>query len=255
MLTKRIIPCLDVHDGQTVKGVRFENLREAGDPVALAEQYTRDGADELVFLDISATNQGRRTFAELVGEIAAVVNIPFTVGGGIRTVADVGRMLESGADKISVNTAAIQNPPLLNELSREFGSQCVVIAIDARHNIGAEGYCVSTHGGSKMTDIDAFEWARESTDRGAGEILLTSMDRDGTKEGFEIELTRAISSSVTTPVIASGGAGTAKHFTEVFEQGDADAGLAASIFHYGEIPIPVLKKELRESGIPVRLIS
>ncbi len=215
MLTKRIIPCLDVHDGRTVKGVRFENLREAGDPVALADRYTKEGADELVFLDISATKEGRRTFAELVAEIAAVVNIPFTVGGGIRTAADVGRMLESGADKISVNTAAIQNPSLLDELALEFGSQCIVIAIDAQRRpstiptlSGPSTYIVSTHGGSKLTEIDAHQWALESTDRGAGEILLTSMDRDGTKAGFEIELTRTISESVTVPVIASGGAGT-----------------------------------------------
>jgi cyclase len=251
LLTKRIIPCLDVHDGRTVKGVKFQNLREAGDPVSLAERYTRDGADELVFLDISATNEGRRTFAQLVGEIAAVVNIPFTVGGGIRTVADVGRLLESGADKISVNTAAIQNPALLDELASEFGSQCVVIAIDARKR--APSYVVSTHGGSRMTEIDAFDWAREATDRGAGEILLTSMDRDGTKEGFEIDLTSAISSSVTVPVIASGGAGSAAHFEEVFAAGKADAGLAASIFHFGEIPIPTLKQSLHANGIPMRL--
>ncbi len=221
--------------------------------MALADRYTKDGADELVFLDISATNEGRRTFAELVTEIAGVVNIPFTVGGGIRTTADVGRMLESGADKISVNTAAIENPSLLNELASEFGSQCVVIAIDARYHVPSSTYRLSTHGGSRMTEIDAHQWALESTDRGAGEILLTSMDRDGTKAGFEIELTRTISESVTVPVIASGGAGTVAHFAEVFGDGNADAGLAASIFHYDEIPIPELKRSLHQLGIPIRM--
>ena len=189
----------------------------------------------------------------VLGEIAAVVNIPFTVGGGIRTVADVGRMLESGADKISVNTAAIQNPSLLDALAMEFGSQCIVIAIDAKYHEPSATYRLSTHGGSRMTEIDAHEWALESTDRGAGEILLSSMDRDGTKVGFEIELTRTISESVTVPVIASGGAGTVAHFVDVFDDGVADAGLAASIFHFGEIPIPELKQSLRQFGIPVRL--
>lgn len=258
MLTKRIIPCLDVHDGRTVKGVRFENLREAGDPVALAERYTGEGADELVFLDISATNEGRKTFAKLVADVAGVVNIPFTVGGGIRSIEDVGRMLESGADKISVNTAAIQNPSLIDDLALEFGSQCIVIAIDARRSLqpptsNLQPYHVSTHGGSRMTEIDALEWATEATDRGAGEILLTSMDRDGTKKGFEIQLTSMISSSVTVPVIASGGAGSIEHFVEVFDEGQADAGLAASIFHFGEIPIPKLKSALRERDVEVRL--
>jgi cyclase len=232
--------------------VKFENLRDAGDPVQLADRYTHEGADELVFLDISATKEGRRTFAELVKDVAAVVNIPFTVGGGIRSVSDVGRMLESGADKISVNTAAIQNPGLLDELALEFGSQCIVIAIDARFDPESNAYRLSTHGGSRMTSVDAHDWAREATARGAGEILLTSMDRDGTKEGFELALTHSISEVVTVPVIASGGAGSIGHFVDVFKEGDADAGLAASIFHFGEIPIQELKNGLATEGIAVR---
>ncbi len=250
MLTKRIIPCLDVLGGRTVKGIQFVNLREAGDPVGLAERYTRDGADELVFLDISATVEERETFASLVSSVANVVNIPFTVGGGIRSAADVGRLLEAGADKISVNSAAVSRPALLDELAREFGSQCVVIAIDARRR--ETGWVVSTHAGTKLTDRDAVAWAKESVERGAGEILLTSMDRDGTKSGFDLELTRAVSTSVPVPVIASGGAGTEAHFVEVFREGAADAALAASIFHFGEIPIPQLKQSLKEAGIHVR---
>lgn len=250
MLTKRIIPCLDVLGGRTVKGVQFENLREAGDPVKLAERYTHDGADELVFLDISATVEERDTFAGLVSSVANVVNIPFTVGGGIRAASDVGRLLEAGADKISVNSAAVARPALLDELAREFGSQCVVIAIDARRQ--ASHWVVSTHAGTKLTDRDAVAWAKESVERGAGEILLTSMDRDGTKSGFDLDLTRAVSTSVPVPVIASGGAGTEAHFVEVFREGAADAALAASIFHFGEIPIPQLKQSLKQAGIHVR---
>jgi len=250
MLTKRIIPCLDVLGGRTVKGIQFENLREAGDPVVLAEKYARDGADELVFLDISATVEERRTFASLVSHVAEVVNIPFTVGGGIRSAQDVGRLLDAGADKISVNSAAVSRPELLDDLAREFGSQCVVIAIDARRR--TDGWVVSTHAGTRLTDRDALTWARESVDRGAGEILLTSMDRDGTKSGFDLALTRTISTVVPVPVIASGGAGTAGHFIEVFREGAADAALAASIFHFGEIPIPKLKQLLTEAGIHVR---
>jgi len=250
MLTKRIIPCLDVLGGRTVKGIQFENLREAGDPVVLAEKYARDGADELVFLDISATVEERKTFAGLVSRVAEVVNIPFTVGGGIRSAQDVGRLLDAGADKISVNSAAVSRPELLDDLAREFGSQCVVIAIDARRR--TDGWVVSTHAGTKLTDHDALTWARESVDRGAGEILLTSMDRDGTKSGFDLPLTRTISTAVPVPVIASGGAGTADHFVDVFREGAADAALAASIFHFGEIPIPKLKQLLTEAGIHVR---
>jgi len=253
MLTKRIIPCLDVLGGRTVKGIQFVNLREAGDPVALGERYAREGADELVFLDISATVDERDTFANLVADVAEVVNIPFTVGGGIRTAADVGRLLEAGADKISVNSAAVNRPDVLDELAREFGSQCVVIAIDAKRRGGS--WVVSTHAGTRLTDIDAVQWARESVSRGAGEILLTSMDRDGTKEGFDLELTRAISTVVPVPVVASGGAGTEQHFVDVFHQGAADAALAASIFHFGEIPIPQLKQSLLEAGIHVRITT
>lgn len=251
MLTKRIIPCLDVLGGRTVKGIQFVNLREAGDPVALAGMYARDGADELVFLDISATVEERDTFANLVSSVAEVVNIPFTVGGGIRSASDVGRLLDAGADKISVNSAAVSRPELLDELALEFGSQCVVIAIDARRR--GDGYVVSTHAGTRLTDRDALKWARECVDRGAGEILLTSMDRDGTKAGFELSLTRTISTAVPVPVIASGGAGSVEHFIDVFRDGAADAALAASIFHFAEIPIPELKHQLNQAGIHVRL--
>lgn len=236
--------------GRTVKGIKFENLREAGDPVALAERYTMEGADELVFLDISATVEERDTFASLVSDVADVVNIPFTVGGGIRSAADVGRLLDAGADKISVNTAAVARPDLLDELAREFGSQCVVIAIDARQD--GQRWVVSTHGGSRLAGLDAVEWAVESVDRGAGEILLTSMDRDGTKSGFDVSLTHAVSTAVPVPVIASGGAGNERHFADVFQNGAADAALAASIFHFGEIAIPDLKRTLKEAGIHVR---
>ncbi len=251
MLTKRIIPCLDVHDGQTFKGVQFVNLRKVGDPVALAARYAEHGADELVFLDISATTEGRSTFRDIVRDVAGVVNIPFTVGGGIREIGDVAKLLEAGADKISVNTAAIEDPELLNRLAREFGSQCVVIAIDAKRR--NTSWVVSTHAGQKITDKLALDWAREATDRGAGEILLTSMDRDGTKVGFDLPLNRLISDAVSVPVVASGGAGTIDHFVEVFEEGAADAALAASIFHFNEIPIPQLKQALAARGIPIRL--
>jgi cyclase len=253
MLTKRIIPCLDVLGGRTVKGVQFVNLREAGDPVALGERYAHEGADELVFLDISATVEERETFANLVSNVAAVVNIPFTVGGGIRTASDVGRLLDAGADKISVNSAAVMRPQLLDELAREFGSQCVVIAIDARRR--EDGWVVSTHAGTRLTDRDALDWARESAQRGAGEILLTSMDRDGTKMGFDLPLTHTISTAVAVPVIASGGAGNEDHFVDVFRKGAADAALAASIFHFGEIPIPSLKQSLKNAGIHVRITT
>ena len=251
MLTKRIIPCLDVKDGQTVKGVNFVQLRQAGDPVELGKAYAEQGADELVYLDITATVEGRRTFVELVKKVAQNLNIPFTVGGGIKTIEDVRQLLEAGADKVSVNSAAVRQPDLIGRLAREFGSQCVVLAIDARRV--ANGWIVYVDGGRTPTERDAIEWAAEGVQRGAGEILLTSMDHDGTKNGFAVELTRRISETVNVPVIASGGAGKKEHFVEIFREGRADAALAASIFHFGEIPIPELKQYLKEQNIAVRL--
>jgi cyclase len=251
MLTKRIIPCLDVKDGKTVKGVNFENLRDAGDPVELGALYAAQGADELVFLDISATLEKRKTMVELVRRVAQQVNIPFTVGGGISTKEDVSALLNAGADKISINSSAVKNPALIDELAREFGSQCIVVAIDTRLYNGLSR--VHTHGGTKPTDIDTFEWAYEIEQRGAGEILLTSMDHDGTKNGFANEITSKISERSNIPVIASGGAGNMAHFVDSFTLGKADAGLAASIFHFKEIAIPDLKKYLREKGITVRI--
>ena len=251
MLTKRIIPCLDVKDGQTVKGVNFVQLRQAGDPVALGKAYAEQGADELVYLDITATVEGRNTFVELVKKVAQHLNIPFTVGGGIKTIEDVRRLLEAGADKVSINSAAVRNPELLGHLATEFGSQCVVLAIDAKRI--KSGWLVYVDGGRTPTDRDAIEWAKEGVERGAGEILLTSMDHDGTKSGFAVELTRRISEAVNVPVIASGGAGKKEHFVEIFREGKADAALAASIFHFGEIPIPELKQYLKEQNIAVRL--
>lgn len=250
MLAKRIIPCLDIKDGRTVKGVNFENLRDAGDAVELGEFYAKNGADELVFLDITATNEKRKTLSELVKKIAAKVNIPFTVGGGISSVDDVCLLLDSGADKISINTSAVKNPDLISALSKRFGSQCVVVAIDAKQTNGS--WKVFLNGGKVATDIDAVEWAKEAEQRGAGEILLTSMDHDGTKNGFAIELTEKISSLLSIPVIASGGAGTMEHFSEVFTSGKADAALAASIFHFKEIDIRSLKSYLASKYIPVR---
>lgn len=251
MLAKRIIPCLDIKDGRTVKGTNFIALRDAGDPVELAVRYSEEGADELVFLDITATTEKRKTLAKLVRDIATHINIPFTVGGGINTIDDVNVLLENGADKISINTSAIKNPALIDQLSKNFGSQCIVVAIDAKTINGK--WMIFTHGGRSATSIDALDWAREITDRGAGEILLTSMDHDGTKSGFAIELTNRISNLVNIPVIASGGAGTMQHFDEVFKKGSADAALAASIFHFSEIAIPALKKYLATQSIPVRL--
>ncbi|MCU0347958.1 MAG: imidazole glycerol phosphate synthase subunit HisF [Saprospiraceae bacterium] len=251
MLAKRIIPCLDIKDGRTVKGVNFVNLRDAGDPVELAARYAADGADELVFLDITATHEGRKTFAEQVRRIAKAINIPFTVGGGIGSVADVSVLLEAGADKVSVNSAAVRNPLLINELAREFGSQCIVVAIDAKQDDG--DWWVYLNGGRLRTELRALAWASEAEERGAGEILLTSMDHDGSKGGFAIELTRAISERLHIPVIASGGAGQMAHFTEVFTEGKTDAALAASIFHFGEIPVPDLKRYLTENGVAVRI--
>lgn len=252
MLTKRIIPCLDVKDGRTVKGVRFEGLRDAGDPVALAARYAREGADELVFLDITATNQKRATLVALVRDVARELDIPFTVGGGIGTVADVEALLMNGADKVSINSAALARPELINELAARFGSQCIVVAADARFH-EADGWQVYTRAGTHNTGRDAVQWCREAADRGAGEILLTSMSNDGTKDGFALDITGAVSRAVSVPVVASGGAGSMLDFTHVFQQAHADAGLAASIFHFGEIGIRELKEHLRRDGIPVRL--
>ncbi|GAB3566108.1 imidazole glycerol phosphate synthase subunit HisF [Spirosoma luteolum] len=251
MLTKRIIPCLDIKDGRTVKGTNFVNLRDAGDPVALAAIYAEQGADELVFLDITATVDGRKTLIELVRNVAHTINIPFTVGGGISSVADVSALLNAGADKISINSSAVRNPDLVNQLALEFGSQCVVVAIDTRFVDGE--HIVHTHGGRKPTELRTLAWARAVEERGAGELLLTSMDCDGTKAGFALELTAQISGAANIPVIASGGAGTMDHFVDVFTTGKADAGLAASIFHFKEIDIPELKGYLRDQGIEMRL--
>ena len=252
MLTKRIIPCLDIQNGRTVKGTNFLNLRDAGDPVELGALYARQGADELVFLDITATNEKRKTLSELARRIAHHINIPFTVGGGISSVADVQVLLENGADKISVNTAAFKNPALIAELAKEFGSQCVVLAIDARKAADGKNY-VHLNGGRVATGTTVIDWARKGVELGAGEILLTSMDKDGTKSGFELELTKELARSLPVPVIASGGGGTMAHFADVFKEGFADAALAASIFHFREIPIPELKKYLKAEGINIRI--
>ena len=251
MLAKRIIPCLDIKNGQTVKGIQFEDLRHAGDPVELAAAYSRQGADELVFLDITATHEGRSTFVELVRRIAQVLDIPFTVGGGIRSVAEVEVLLQAGADKVSINSAAIRRPELLNELAKSFGSQCVVLAVDGRPDEHGD-WIVYSNGGRIATEHRVVDWIREAVDRGAGEILLTSMAHDGTKGGFALDITRTVSESVSVPVIASGGAGEMRHFLDAFTAGKADAALAASVFHFGEIPIPSLKNYLSEHGIPVR---
>jgi cyclase len=251
MLAKRIIPCLDVKDGRTVKGTNFVGLRDAGDPVELAARYSSDGADELVFLDISATNEGRKTFASLAAEIARTINIPFTVGGGISSVADIARLLDAGADKVSINTAAVKRPELIREGAKNFGSQCVVLAVDAKRT--AAGWRVYLDGGRVATELDAAEWIGRGVELGAGEILLTSMDADGTKDGFELDLTREISQMIRVPVIASGGAGSMEDFAEVFTSGRADAALAASVFHYGEIAIQELKSFLQMRGVEVRI--
>ena len=251
MLAKRIIPCLDVKDGRTVKGTNFINLRDAGDAVELAKIYSKQGADELVFLDITATNEKRKTLSELVKKVAAEINIPFTVGGGINSVEDIEILLASGADKVSINTSAVKNPQILADAAKNFGSQCIVLAIDAKAIDNK--WLVFLNGGRIATNLDAIEWAKRGVELGAGEILLTSMNADGTKNGFEIDLTRQVSESVNVPVIASGGAGTTKHFVEVFERGKADAALAASIFHFREIEIPDLKKYLKEQNISVRI--
>lgn len=251
MLTKRIIPCLDIKDGRTVKGVNFVNLRDAGDPVELATKYAYQNADELVFLDISATEQKRKTLAELVLRIAAAIDIPFTVGGGIGSIEDVSVLLKNGADKVSINSAAVKRPNLINEVATRFGNQCLVVAIDAKQ-INNE-WKIHLVGGKEATKIDLFEWAREVENRGAGEILFTSMDHDGTKNGFANKALAKLSETVNIPIIASGGAGTIEHFTEVFKIGNADAALAASIFHYDEIDLFNLKKQLKTQHIAVRI--
>lgn len=271
MLTKRIIPCLDVHDGRVVKGVNFVKLRDAGDPVEAGEAYSKAGADELVFLDITATSDARATVASMVRRVAQRVFIPFTVGGGIRTVDDMRAILREGADKVSVNSAAVMRPELISEGAERFGSQCVVVAIDARRRrnpaygmpdalLGTsddkkytDGWSVYVAGGRRDTGIDAVEWARKAERLGAGEILLTSMDCDGTKSGYDIELTKAVSEAVSIPVIASGGAGTKEHFLEALTDGGADAALAASLFHFKELEIREVKEYLRDHNVPVRL--
>jgi cyclase len=251
MLTKRIIPCLDIKDGRTVKGVNFVNLIDAGDPVILAKQYAELGADELVFLDISATLECRKTMLEMVLKVAEQVNIPFTVGGGISSVADVDALLKCGADKVSVNSSAIKRPELINELSDKFGSQCVVVAIDAKQIDGE--WIVHLAGGTLCTELNLFEWAKEVEKRGAGEILFTSMNNDGTKAGFANKALAKLSTTLNIPIIASGGAGTVQHFIDTFTIGKSDAALAASVFHFGEIAIMDLKTQLRENKVPIRL--
>jgi cyclase len=251
MLTKRIIPCLDIKNGRTVKGVNFVNLIDAGDPIILAKQYAELGADELVFLDISATLEGRKTMLEMVLKVAEQVNIPFTVGGGISSVADVDLLLKSGADKVSINSSAIKRPNLVNELAEKFGNQCVVVAIDAKQIDGE--WIVHLAGGTIPTELNLFDWAKEVEKRGAGEILFTSMNNDGTKAGFANEALAKLSIELNIPIIASGGAGTMQHFVDTFKIGKSDAALAASVFHFGEIPILDLKKELKINNIPVRL--
>ena len=254
MLTKRIIPCLDVKDGRTVKGVNFLNLRDAGSAVELASYYSEHGADELVFLDITATVENRGTMVQLVCDVADRISIPFTVGGGIRTKDDVDRLLSAGADKISVNSAAVRNPGMIPELASQFGSQCVVLALDARRNPAMpSGFETVIDGGRTGTGLDALSWAEQAASLGAGEILLTSMDADGTKNGFDVDLTAVISGNIGIPVIASGGAGCEEHFRDILREGKADAALAASVFHFREIGIPELKAYLRSEGIPVRI--
>ena len=251
MLAKRIIPCLDIKNGQTVKGTNFVNLREAGDPVELGQLYSNQGADELVYLDITASHEGRKTFTDLVKRIAACINIPFTVGGGIHELSDVERLLGAGADKVSVNSSAIRNPQLIDDIARHFGSQVCVVAIDARQT--PEGWKCYLNGGRIETDKTLFDWAHEANERGAGEILFTSMNHDGVKNGYANEALATLSDKLTIPIIASGGAGNKQHFKDAFETGKADAALAASVFHFGEIPIPELKAYLHAEGINVRI--
>ncbi len=251
MLTKRIIPCLDIKDGRTVKGVNFVELRDAGDPVELAQRYSEEGADELVFLDITATKENRKTLVDLVEKVARKVSIPFTVGGGISSPADVNMLLRAGADKVSINSSAVKNPELIEQLANKFGSQCVVLAVDAKQIDGQ--WKVHLVGGRVPTEIDLFDWVEEGVRRGAGEILFTSMDHDGTKNGFANETLKALTERVNVPIIASGGAGTIDHFADTFVRGKADAALAASVFHYGEIEIADLKRELSQRGINMRI--
>tara|TARA_X000000950_G_scaffold159479_1_gene195368 strand:- start:4976 stop:5728 length:753 start_codon:yes stop_codon:yes gene_type:complete len=250
MLTKRIIPCLDIKDGRTVKGVNFVSLRDAGDPVELAQRYADEGADELVFLDISASEEKRKTLAKLVRNVAYAIDIPFTVGGGISSVEDVGILLENGADKVSINSAAVRRPELISELAQKFGTQCIVVAIDAKQIENV--WVVHLVGGKVPTERKLFEWAAEAVERGAGELLFTSMDHDGTKQGFANKALKQLSETVSVPVIASGGAGNVQHFIDTFSLGNADAALAASVFHFKEISIPELKSDLRNNKIPVR---
>lgn len=250
MLKKRIIPCLDIKNGRTVKGINFVELRDAGDPVELACRYEEEGADELVFLDISATDERRATLLPLVERIAHEVSIPFTVGGGISSVSDVSKILQAGADKVTINSAAVYRPELISELSKEFGSQCVVVSLDSKKM--DDDWFIFTHGGKQITKKQTLDWAKEVVERGAGELLLTSMDRDGTKIGFDLPITKKVCDLVSVPVVASGGAGTKAHFKEVFEKTSATGGLAASIFHFGEIPIPKLKDYLKQQNIPIR---
>ncbi|MFD1778622.1 imidazole glycerol phosphate synthase subunit HisF [Fredinandcohnia salidurans] len=252
MITKRIIPCLDVKDGRVVKGIQFVGLRDAGDPVELAKFYDSEGADELVFLDISASHEGRKTMVEVVEKVAAELAIPFTVGGGINSLEDMKKILRAGADKVSLNTAAVTNPDLIKEGADFFGSQCIVVAIDAKYDEALSSWRVYTHGGRKATEWQVVSWAKEAIKLGAGEILLTSMDDDGSKDGFNLELTRRVSEAVTVPVIASGGAGNAEHFAQAFKEGKADAALAASIFHYKETSVKEVKTYLKEKGVNVR---
>ena len=252
MLTKRIIPCLDVNNGRVVKGINFVNLKDAGDPVSVGEAYSKAGADELVFLDITASNERRATVADMVREVAKKVFIPFTVGGGIRTVDDVRAILREGADKVAVNSAAIDRPELIREAAEKFGSQCVVLAIDAKRREDGNGWSVYKFGGRIDMGLDAVEWAKKGVELGAGEILLTSMDCDGTKNGYDIELTRAVADAVSVPVIASGGAGELSHFYDALTEGGADAALAASLFHFKELEINQVKEYLAEKGVPVR---
>ena len=250
-LAKRIIPCLDVKNGQTVKGTNFVNLRQAGDPVELGKVYSQQGADELVYLDITASHEGRKTFTEMVERVAAEISIPFTVGGGINELSDVERLLNAGADKVSINSAALRRPQLINEITAHFGSQVCVVAIDAKET--ENGWMCYLNGGRIATDRNLFDWAKEACDRGAGEILFTSMNHNGVKNGYANEALARLSDELTIPIIASGGAGEREHFRDTFLEGKSDAALAASVFHFGEIPIPELKKWLKEEGINVRL--
>ncbi|PAQ13595.1 imidazole glycerol phosphate synthase subunit HisF [Bacillus sp. FJAT-42315] len=252
MVTKRIIPCLDVKDGRVVKGIQFVQIRDAGDPVELARIYDDQGADELVFLDISASHEGRKTMVDVVQAVASELAIPFTVGGGINSLDDMKRMLRAGADKVSVNTAAVLRPELISEGADYFGSQCIVLAVDAKWDEALGSWRVYTHGGRKETEREVIAWVKEAVERGAGEILLTSMDSDGEKKGFDLSLTKAVSEAVDVPVIASGGAGNAEHFLEVFNEGKADAALAASIFHYKETSVNEVKSFLKSQGVKMR---